>query len=91
VAVVHTHPRALPRPSAPDATLADRLNAPVIVITPNAVTAALPNAKEMVTLAAAGWQNARVVPVVDNLLRDETRTDPPPHARQARSLPHQGP
>jgi proteasome lid subunit RPN8/RPN11 len=89
VAIVHTHPRALPRPSARDAALAQRLAAPVIVITPQAVTAVLPEEPEMVVLAAAGWQNAHALTVVDNLLRDETRTDPSTHARQAGALPHQ--
>ena len=43
LAIVHTHPRELPDPSAHDAKEARRLGLPVVVVTPRAVTVAWPD------------------------------------------------
>jgi hypothetical protein len=95
IAVVHTHPLATPLPSWHDLKEAARIGAPVVVVTPDLVSAAMPRG-EVITLAGAGWQdapaqNVSAAKVVDMLRNDATRTDPPPHARQARALSDQGP
>ncbi len=46
LAVVHTHPRGEPRPSARDRDEARRLGLPVIVVTTDGVVAALPDGTE---------------------------------------------
>lgn len=48
IAVLHTHPRNEPRPSAHDQREAQRLALPVVVITTDAVIAAMPDGAEMV-------------------------------------------
>jgi hypothetical protein len=48
IAVLHTHPRYEPRPSAHDRAEARRLGMPVITITPEAVIAAMPDGTEAV-------------------------------------------
>lgn len=48
IAVLHTHPRGEPRPSANDRAQARRLGMPVVVITPEAVVAAMPDGRETV-------------------------------------------
>lgn len=46
IAVLHTHPRSDARPSARDREEARRIGLPVVVITPDAVIAAMPNGTE---------------------------------------------
>jgi len=43
VAILHTHPREEPEPSAHDRAEAKRVGLPVVVITPDAVIAAMPD------------------------------------------------
>lgn len=52
IAVLHTHPRRERHPSARDREEARRLQMPVVVITPEAVFAAMPDGRE-VTLRSA--------------------------------------
>jgi hypothetical protein len=47
VAILHTHPRGEPKPSANDRAEARRLGMPVVVITPEAVIAAMPDGSEL--------------------------------------------
>jgi len=47
IALLHTHPRHDVRPSAHDREEARRLALPVVVITPDAVIAAMPNGNEL--------------------------------------------
>ena len=54
IAVVHTHPRRLPRPSRGDLDQAKRLGIPLVVVTPGAITAARPDGG-VDTLFGAGW------------------------------------
>src|SRR5688572_8963412 len=58
IAIVHTHPRALPRPSARDLDEAKRLGIPLLVVTPGAITAARPDGS-IDALFAAGWPDAK--------------------------------
>jgi hypothetical protein len=90
IAVVHTHPLSMPLPSSHDLREAARIGAPVVVVTPDLVSAATPWG-EVLTLAGEGWQNVGPASVVDILQQDETRTDRPPHTRQARALSDEGP
>jgi proteasome lid subunit RPN8/RPN11 len=55
VAVVHTHPAGAPRPSAGDRDEARRIGRPVIVITPGAVIAALPDGSTRTLESSHGW------------------------------------
>ena len=48
IAVLHTHPKEEPRPSSRDRALAVKLRMPVVVITPDAVVAAMPDAREVI-------------------------------------------
>ena len=54
IAVVHTHPRRLPRPSRGDLDQARRLGIPLLVVTPDAVIAARPDGG-VDALFGAGW------------------------------------
>jgi len=47
IAVLHTHPKGEPKPSANDRAQAKRLGMPVVVITPGAVVAAMPDGSEV--------------------------------------------
>jgi len=86
VAVVHTHPRELPEPSAHDADEASRIGAPIMVVTPGSVTMVRPGSERAEVLAIR-------MPPRDRRLRtvDETPLDRPPDAGQAHSLPDQRP
>jgi len=53
IAIVHTHPRLEPHPSMRDRQEAARLALPVIVVTPDAVIAARPNAPDLVLRTSA--------------------------------------
>jgi hypothetical protein len=52
IAVLHTHPRGEPRPSANDRAEAKRLGLPVVVITPEAVIAAMPDGRDVMLSGA---------------------------------------
>lgn len=54
IAVVHTHPRRLSRPSRGDLDQARHLGIPLLVVTPDAVTAARPDGS-VDALFGAGW------------------------------------
>ena len=58
IAIVHTHPRRAPNPSAHDRAEARRLAIPVLVITPDSVVAVSPDGTQR-TLATNGWSARR--------------------------------
>ena len=55
IAVVHTHPAGSPLPSAGDRDEARRIGIPVVVVTPGAVIAALPDGSVRTLESAGGW------------------------------------
>ena len=55
IAVAHTHPRGASGPSAGDRDLARRIGLPVVVITPDAVVAAIPDGTIRTLIAGPGW------------------------------------
>lgn len=57
VAIVHTHPNALPDPSPGDAALARRLNIPVYVLTRTRITRTRGGSPELI--AAGDWNPSR--------------------------------
>jgi hypothetical protein len=54
IAVIHTHPIAAPQPSRRDIAEAQRIQLPIVVITPDRVTVATTNGSTM-QLFAEGW------------------------------------
>ncbi len=59
-AVIHSHPRTLPNPSAADILEAHRLGIPIIVVTPAAVTMVLPGDGQVVSVPYEGTRAARL-------------------------------
>ena len=57
VAIVHTHPKAIPNPSDVDAALARKLNLPVYVLTRTSVTRTSGGRMELI--AAGDWDPSR--------------------------------
>lgn len=57
VAVMHTHPARAPRPSRQDLAEASRIGLPIVVITPEAVTVARPDATAE-ELLGKGWRRS---------------------------------
>ena len=55
IAVAHTHPLGAAQPSAGDRDLARRIGLPVVVITPDAVIAAMPDGTIRTLIAGPGW------------------------------------
>lgn len=55
IAVVHTHPLGAPKPSAGDHEEAKRTGLPVVVITPSAVVAAMPDGTARTLIAGPRW------------------------------------
>ena len=55
IAVAHTHPRGARLPSAGDRDEAQRLGLPVVVITPDAVVAAMPDGTIRILITGSGW------------------------------------
>ncbi len=55
VAIVHTHPRSLPSPSAGDYREAERLGMPIVVLTPRSITVARPGGEEEVIVRGRFW------------------------------------
>jgi proteasome lid subunit RPN8/RPN11 len=54
VAVIHTHPATAPRPSKHDTSEATRAGLPIVVVTPQSVTVAMPQGTTD-QLLVAGW------------------------------------
>lgn len=55
IAVLHTHPLGAPKPSAGDHAAARRIGLPVVVITPAAVIAAMPDGTARTLISAPRW------------------------------------
>ena len=58
IAIIHTHPIAAPHPSRRDLAESQRLNLPIVVITPDGVTAALPDGSST-QLFGGKWTSRR--------------------------------
>lgn len=59
VAIVHTHPRREPYPSANDATQAQRLGIPVVAVTPATVAVIQPDGTRAMLIERFGWAEGR--------------------------------
>ena len=54
IAIIHTHPLVAPEPSVQDVAEAKRLHLPIVVITPDGITAAMPDGRKA-RLLERGW------------------------------------
>lgn len=55
IAIVHTHPLALPDPSAGDRGEAERLGLPIVVLTPRSITIARPSGADEAIVRGRFW------------------------------------